>query len=74
MTKHVPKVRISQEINTLYHLWQGGDSFYIKCQIILSNNFTDLLCINYFDCDIIKYRKNLVDNALEAVLLLLDKE
>jgi len=41
---------------------------------MLSNNFIDLPRINYFDCDIAKYRKNLVDNALRAVLLLLNKE
>ena len=41
---------------------------------MLSNNFIDLPRINYFNCDIAKYRKNLVDNALKAVLPLLNKE
>ena len=41
---------------------------------MLSNNFIDLLRINYFDCNIAKYGKNLVDNALKAVLLLLNEE
>jgi len=41
---------------------------------MLSNNFTDLLYINYFNYDITKYRKNLVNNALRAVLPLLNKE
>ena len=38
------------------------------------NNFTDLLRINYFDCNIAKYSKNLVNNTLKAILLLLNKE
>ena len=74
ITECIPKVGISQKINTLYYLWQGGNSFHIECQIALSNNFTDLLRINYFDCDIIKYKKNLVDNAFKAVLLLFNNE
>ena len=57
MTEHVLKVGISQKINILYHLWQKGDSFHIKRQIVLSNNFTDLLYINYFNCNIAKYKK-----------------
>ena len=41
---------------------------------MLSNNFTDLPHINYFNCNIAKYGKNSVDNALKAVLPLLNKE
>jgi hypothetical protein len=41
---------------------------------MLSNNFIDLLRINYFNYNIVKYRKNSVNNALKAVLLLLNKE
>ena len=74
MTKYIPKVGISQEINTLYYLQQGGDSFYIKRQIVLFNNFTDLLRINYFNYNIAKYGKNLVNNTLKAVLLLFNEE
>ena len=74
VTECVFKVRISQEINTLCHLWQRGNSFYIKHQIALSNNFTNLLCINYFNCNIAKYGKNLVNNVLKAILPLLNKE
>jgi len=41
---------------------------------MLSNNFIDLPRINYFNYNIAKYRKNLVNNALKAVLPLLNKE
>jgi len=41
---------------------------------VLSNNFIDLLRINYFDYNIAKYGKNSVNNALKAVLPLLNKE
>ena len=41
---------------------------------MLFNNFTDLPHINYFNYNIVKYRKNSVNNALKAVLPLLDKE
>ena len=41
---------------------------------MLSNNFIDLPCINYFNCDITKYKKNSVNNTLKAVLPLLNKE
>jgi cellular nucleic acid-binding protein len=74
VTERVPKVGISREINSLRHLWQGGDSFRIERRIALSNNFIDLPRINYFGCDIAKYGKDSVDNALEAVLPLLDEE
>src|SRR6266568_8907139 len=74
MIKRVPKVGISQEINTLHYLWQRGDSFYIKYQIALFNNFIDLPRINYFNYNIAKYKKNSVNNALKAVLPLLNKE
>ena len=41
---------------------------------MLSNNFIDLPRINYFNYNITKYRKNLVNNALKAILPLLNKE
>jgi len=41
---------------------------------MLFNNFIDLPRINYFNCNITKYGKNLVNNALKAVLPLLNKE
>ena len=41
---------------------------------MLFNNFIGLPRINYFDCDIAKYKKNLVNNTLKTVLLLLNKE
>ena len=41
---------------------------------MLSNNFMDLPCINYFNYNIAKYRKNSVNNALEAVLPLLNEK
>jgi len=46
----------------------------IKRQIALFNNFTDLPCINYFNYNIAKYKKNLVNNTLKAVLPLFNKE
>ena len=55
-------------------MWQKGDNFYIKYQIVLFNNFIDLPRINYFNYNITKYSKNLVDNALKAILPLLNKE
>ena len=41
---------------------------------MLFNNFIGLLYINYFNCNIIKYNKNSVENALKAILLLLNKK
>ena len=54
---------------TLYTIYDKEATVFI-----LFNNFTDLLCINYFNYNIAKYSKNLVNNALKAVLLLLNKE
>ena len=41
---------------------------------MLFNNFIDLPHINYFNYNIAKYSKNLVNNAFKAILLLFNKK
>jgi hypothetical protein len=70
----VPTIGIKRAINTVNHLFRGGDAFAREHKLLLANNLLDLPVVDYFQHLVDAFGQAAVDREIELMKLRLRGE